>query len=158
MATATKRPWYPWEDGSEKSAYADHFERFILDNYVTLTKQLQVKTMIPYLLQEGILWRNDREEILKCTTKQDRAEALLDKVMTRGACTQSMFVAVLRRSGHGHLADMLEGESNGMEAWTEGVRDMTDSQLDELKSRLRNVYKEEVERHERNTSFEGLMG
>ncbi|XP_066264020.1 uncharacterized protein [Branchiostoma lanceolatum] len=35
---------------------------------------------------------------------------------------------------------------------------MTGSQLDELESRLEKVYKEEAERHEGNTSLEGLMG
>ncbi|CAH1249507.1 Hypp8623 [Branchiostoma lanceolatum] len=78
--------------------------------------------------------------------------------MARGTCTPSMFVDILRRSGHGHLADMLEGKSNGKVARTEGYLDMTMSQLIELESRLDKVYTEEVERHEGNTSLEGLMG
>eukprot|EP00058_Branchiostoma_floridae_P013180 XP_002598668.1 hypothetical protein BRAFLDRAFT_67069 [Branchiostoma floridae] len=129
--------------------------RLITRNYVTLTKQLQAKAVIPHLIQEGILLREHREEILKCTTSQDMAQELLDKVMARGNCTDRLFVDVLRRSGHGHLADTLEGP-NSKVARTEGIRDMTDSQLDELRSRLQKVYREEAERHEGDTSLEGL--
>ncbi|XP_078620606.1 uncharacterized protein LOC144887322 isoform X2 [Branchiostoma floridae x Branchiostoma japonicum] len=108
-------------------------------------------------MQEGILQTEDKEEILKCTTSQDMAQELLDKVMVRGTCTELQFVDVLRQSGHGHLADMLEWKQNSKVARTEGIWDMTDSQFEELERRLQKVYREEAERHEGGTSLEGLM-
>ncbi|XP_019636372.1 PREDICTED: uncharacterized protein LOC109478980 [Branchiostoma belcheri] len=146
-----------------------NLEDFLLRHYVTLTKQLQVEAVMPYLIQEKILSIEDKQQILAHTTSQEKAQALLDKLITHHTCTPTLFVDVLRRSGHGHLADVLEGtehyhwallvgEPNGKVARTEGYKDMTDAQLEELEGRLRKVYTEEVKRHEGSTSLEGLMG
>ncbi|XP_066264100.1 uncharacterized protein [Branchiostoma lanceolatum] len=102
--------------------------RLLLNNCVTLIDKLQVKKVIPDLIQEGILSIENREEIMAHRTSQDRAQALLDKVIGRGACI--LFVDILRRSGQGNLADMLEGKPDSKVAITEGHRVMTDSQLD----------------------------
>ncbi|XP_078701994.1 uncharacterized protein LOC144927967 [Branchiostoma floridae x Branchiostoma belcheri] len=131
---------------------------FLLDNYVTLTDKLQAKKVIPRLIQEKILSINDKQEIIAHTTSQEKAQALLDKLINRGTCTPTLFVDVLRQSGQGHLADMLERKPNSKVVRTEGYEDMTDAQLRELEGRLKKVYREEVERHKGSTSLEGLMG
>ncbi|KAI8496531.1 hypothetical protein Bbelb_258300 [Branchiostoma belcheri] len=131
----------------------------LLGHYVTLTKQLQVEAVMPYLIQEKILSLEDKQQIMAHTTSQGQAQALLDKLITRDTCTLSLFVDVLRQSGQGHLADMcVEGEPNSKMARTEGYEDMTDAQLEELKGRLERVYREEVERYEGSTSLEGIVG
>ncbi|XP_078597214.1 uncharacterized protein LOC144873587 [Branchiostoma floridae x Branchiostoma japonicum] len=155
MASGTKRPWIldqtPGLDSRD-------FQELLLDNYVRLTNELQEEGVITHLIQERILSIADKEKIMANTTSHGRAQALVDKLITSGKCSASQFVDVLRRSGHDHLADMLEGKSNSKVARTEGYKDMTSSQFQELNLRLLNVYFEEAIQYKGDADLEEIMG
>ncbi|XP_078621047.1 caspase-2-like [Branchiostoma floridae x Branchiostoma japonicum] len=96
--------------GSSCSRMEGHhldIEDFIQQNYVNLTKKLDVKSVIPYLMQPEILLRSDKERILAKFTKEDQAGELLDILTHNGKCTVDVFINALEETKQTHLLDLL---------------------------------------------------
>ncbi|XP_078621397.1 uncharacterized protein LOC144887854 isoform X2 [Branchiostoma floridae x Branchiostoma japonicum] len=84
-----------------------NIEDFIQQNYVNLTKKLEVKSVIPYLMQTEILLRSDKERILAKVTKEDQAGELLDILTHNGKCTVDVFIHALEETKQTRLLDLL---------------------------------------------------
>ncbi|XP_078621694.1 uncharacterized protein LOC144887987 [Branchiostoma floridae x Branchiostoma japonicum] len=99
------------EDGGKKGIPAEELdpgiEEFIKHNYVILTKRLEVKPIIPYLIQDDILTITDKQRILSKETKEDKAEELIDTLSGSGKCTSKQFINILRVTNQTGLIESL---------------------------------------------------
>ncbi|KAI8497920.1 2'-5'-oligoadenylate synthetase [Branchiostoma belcheri] len=83
-------------------------EDFIVDNYVNLTARLDVKSVLPYLIQDRVLTFADKQRILHKDTGQDQAEELLDTISHTGKCTPKLFMKILEETHQTALIDSLK--------------------------------------------------
>ncbi|XP_078621135.1 uncharacterized protein LOC144887634 [Branchiostoma floridae x Branchiostoma japonicum] len=90
-----------------KRGYHLDIEDFIHQNYVNLTNKLEVKSVIPYLMQPEILLRSDKERILAKVTREDQAGELLDILTHNGKCTVDVFIHALEETKQTRLLDLL---------------------------------------------------
>ncbi|KAI8483495.1 hypothetical protein Bbelb_388270 [Branchiostoma belcheri] len=86
-------------------------EDFIVENYVNLTARLDVRSVLPYLIQGRVVTFADRQRILHKDTGQDQAEELLDTISRTGKCTPKLFMNVLEETHQTALIDSLKSES-----------------------------------------------
>ncbi|XP_019613615.1 PREDICTED: uncharacterized protein LOC109461677 [Branchiostoma belcheri] len=82
-------------------------ENFLLDNYVDISNILDVKSVLPYLIQKRALTISDKERILHKVEEIDKAGELLDTLLRNGKCTPDIFIDALRQTDQTTLIDML---------------------------------------------------
>eukprot|EP00058_Branchiostoma_floridae_P018593 XP_002604082.1 hypothetical protein BRAFLDRAFT_71628 [Branchiostoma floridae] len=83
-------------------------EELIKQNYPLLRERLQVSDLFPHLIQRGLLQIEEKEDINSRTTRQGKAEALIDLLSQQGKCTCDDFVEILRIGNHEHIVGKLK--------------------------------------------------
>ncbi|XP_078590021.1 uncharacterized protein LOC144870148 [Branchiostoma floridae x Branchiostoma japonicum] len=95
-------------DNDQPSGSAEDLEDLITRNYPLLKERLEVSDLLPHLIKRGFLQIVDKEHISSRTTRQGKAEALLDLLCQQGKCTSNEFVEILRIGKHKHIISRLE--------------------------------------------------
>ena len=75
---------------------------------VRIVENVDARLLIDFLFQEGILVTDDCEIIQSKVTAADRSRTLLDILPTRGPRAFGIFIAALRQSHYGWLADEIQ--------------------------------------------------
>ncbi|XP_078681763.1 uncharacterized protein LOC144916510 isoform X2 [Branchiostoma floridae x Branchiostoma belcheri] len=105
-------PWppriYMYSSKEKSTTVTEDLEDLITRNRVLLTKRLQVSDLFPLLIQKGLLQIHEKEDISSRTTRQGKAEALLDVLSQQGKCTCDEFKEVLTSGNHDHIVGQLK--------------------------------------------------
>jgi len=87
-------------------ADADRLQR----NRVAIVADLDVHTVLDWLIQNRIITSEDSQLIISIPTSQGRARSLLDILPTRGPSAFGVFVQALRQAGYDWLVDILTNQ------------------------------------------------
>lgn len=84
------------------------FEREVTKNFVVLTEQLNLASIMPYLMQEGIFTRDMEERCNSEKTTISKNMTMLTMLWRRGPNARFVFVDSLVKTGQTHLARLFE--------------------------------------------------
>ena len=83
-----------------------------MNGKLRLFENINVKYIHSDLLQENIFTIRELEDISAQLTKQEKVEELLDILATKSDEAYWKFIDVLKKSGHEHIANVLESNNS----------------------------------------------